>query len=457
MQAIAVIDIGKTNAKLALVDLATLTETAVLTTPNAVRHDGPWPHFDTDRLEAFILDGLAALNARRAIDAISITTHGACAALIGRDGALAAPVLDYEHPGPDDLAAKYDALRASFAETGSPRLPLGLNLGAQLHWQFSVMPELRRQATALLPWPQYWGLRLTGEMAADVTSLGCHTDLWAPQARQPSSMAVRFGWAELLPAIASPFDTLGGLSAPVAARTGIRPGTPVKVGIHDSNASLLPHLLGFKAAGASAFSVSSTGTWVVNMAVGGDATALDPARDTLVNVNAFNEPVASARFMGGREYELLRRGCDAVPAEGDMRKVLETGAMILPAVENRSGPFPGRVHEWTTEPAALSDGARMAAIGFYLAMMTDTCLKMAGARGPLVVEGPFAGNAAFCRMLEAASGRPVAAMRGSATGTAIGAALLCGHAAVTAPPARRPQIDPAADLYAARWRERAAA
>jgi hypothetical protein len=43
------------------------------------------------------------------------------------------------------------------------------------------------------------------------------------------------------------------------------------------------------------------------------AVALDPARDVLVNVNALGQPVPSARFMGGREYELIRAG-DASPA-----------------------------------------------------------------------------------------------------------------------------------------------
>jgi hypothetical protein len=37
------------------------------------------------------------------------------------------------------------------------------------------------------------------------------------------------------------------------------------------------------------------------MAVGGWAVKLGPARDTLIDVNAFGDPVPSARFMGGRE------------------------------------------------------------------------------------------------------------------------------------------------------------
>ena len=45
---VAVIDIGKTNAKLALVDLETLSEIAVVTRPNEILPGPPWPHFDTE-------------------------------------------------------------------------------------------------------------------------------------------------------------------------------------------------------------------------------------------------------------------------------------------------------------------------------------------------------------------------------------------------------------------------
>ena len=43
---VAVIDIGKTNAKLTLVDLDDLSEIAVVTHQNTVLPGPPWPHFD---------------------------------------------------------------------------------------------------------------------------------------------------------------------------------------------------------------------------------------------------------------------------------------------------------------------------------------------------------------------------------------------------------------------------
>ncbi len=180
MRHIAVLDLGKTNAKLALVDHATGAELAVLTRPNTVLPGPPYPHFDTEGLWAFFLDALAQMQAEHGIDAISITTHGACAALLQADGTLACPVLDYEHDGPDTLTDAYNALRPDFALTGSARLPMGLNVGAQLFWLLETMPGLRDRLATVVTWPQYWAHRLTGVLASDVTSLGCHTDLWNP-------------------------------------------------------------------------------------------------------------------------------------------------------------------------------------------------------------------------------------------------------------------------------------
>ncbi|TGT94568.1 carbohydrate kinase, partial [bacterium M00.F.Ca.ET.155.01.1.1] len=55
---VAVIDIGKTNAKVALVDLATMREVGLRRTANAAAAEGLYPHHDVERLWAFILESL---------------------------------------------------------------------------------------------------------------------------------------------------------------------------------------------------------------------------------------------------------------------------------------------------------------------------------------------------------------------------------------------------------------
>ncbi|ESY74213.1 FGGY-family carbohydrate kinase [Mesorhizobium sp. M0051] len=415
---IAVIDIGKTNAKVALVDLATLSEIALRRIANAPVRQAPYPHHDVEALWTFILDSLAGLNREQRIDAVSITTHGATAALVDASGELVLPVLDYEFDGPDRLAADYDAIRPPFAETGTPRLPLGLNLGAQFFWQQKSFPTQFAKAAAMLMYPQYWALRLTGVAANEVTSLGCHTDLWNPWTADFSSLVDSVEWRGLMAPVRPARDRLGPILPSVAVRTSLDPQTPVFCGLHDSNASLLPHLLSDK----PPFSVVSTGTWVVSMAVGGKQIALDAARDTLVNVNALGNPVPSARFMGGREFSVLTKDRPEQWSEDDVSAVLARKVLLLPSTQQGSGPFPHQAATWLNADD-MNNGQRFAAISFYLALMTATCLDLIGADGPTIVEGPFARNRLFVDMLAAATGRTVVASE-AATGTSIGAALL---------------------------------
>ncbi len=449
---VAVIDIGKTNAKAALVDLGTMSEIAVRKTANRPLADGPFRHHDVEAIWSFILESLAAFGRERQVDAISVTTHGATSVLLDSEGKLALPVLDYEDAGPDALRAQYDAVRPGFEETGSPPLPLGLNLGAQLHWQSQAFPDAFARVATILTYPQYWSWRLTGIAASEVTSLGCHTDLWSPQAGDFSSLVDRMGWRRLFPPLLPASARLGSLHPEIAARTGLDPATPVHNGIHDSNASLLPHLFKRQAP----FAVVSTGTWVVSMAIGGRKVTLDPARDTLVNVNSLGDPVCSARFMGGREFELLTANTDGKWDDDVVGVVLAQGIMLLPSVQQGSGPFPASLARWVGEP---SQSERYVAAAFYLALMTATCLDLIGAEGPIVVEGPFAANRLYCDMLEAATGRQVLPQAGQATGTSVGAALLAGGAS-TAPEvehAGAAELPPEWRAYADAWRASAGA
>lgn len=448
LQHIAVIDIGKTNAKLALVESGTLREIAVVTRPNQVLPGPPWPHFDLDGHWAFFIDYLSRFHAEHGVDAISVTTHGAAAVLLDRTGKLAAPMLDYEYAGPDEVAGEYDAIRPDFQATGSPRLPMGLNLGAQLFWLSRCHPDVLERTAHVLTYPQYWGWRLTGVKASDVTSLGCHTDLWNPWSAAFSPLVAQLGLQDRLPPPRRPGEVLGRVDPEVAARTGLSPTTPVAVGIHDSNASLYPHVLARK----QAFSVVSTGTWVVAMAVGGRRTVLDPARDLLVNVNGLGQPVPSARFMGGREYEIIRAGRDLQALPQDRAAVLADRVMILPAVEPGSGPFQGRKMRWTRAPQ--TEAQELVALSLYLALMTETCLALIGAEGPVIVEGPFARNRDYLDMLSVLRAGQVEVAT-SATGTSTGAALLL--AAGTAPPSTSRQPMPhdllALRAYAEAWRQ----
>ncbi len=57
----------------------------------------------------------------------------------------------------------------------------------------SVFPGDFARVSTILTYPQYWAFRLTGVAANEVTSLGCHTDLWNPTAGAYSSLVDTLG------------------------------------------------------------------------------------------------------------------------------------------------------------------------------------------------------------------------------------------------------------------------
>jgi L-fuculokinase len=445
--AIAVLDIGKTNVKLALFarDGALLWTRSL---PNRVVPGPPYPHADVEAIEAFLIDALREARSIAPIDAITPTTHGCAGALVD-DAGLVLPVMDYEFVGVDEIEPSYAPLRPPFAETYSPPLSRGLNLGKQIAWQKQNFPAAFARARFYLTYPQYWAWRLSGIAASEVTMLGAHSDLWNPLRAEPSSLAPALGVLGLLPPLRRAYDRLGPLKPEIAAAAGLGDEVGVLCGIHDSNASLLPHL----AARKPPFTIVSTGTWVILMAVGLGLDHLDPADDTLANVDVEGHPVACARFMGGREYSQIVAGA---PENGDasaLQRVVAARAMALPCFSGQGGPFPSRKGEIR---GAVAPGDRPALAKLYLALMTDLMLTRLGAgRGDLIVEGSLAADSLTCGLIAALRPSQSLYAAADAAGTARGAALLAQWPPRDFHPPPLKPVDPAVveslDAYRAAW------
>lgn len=412
---VAVLDIGKSNVKLAVFDRGRLVWEK--STANRMLPGPPYPHEDVDGAWQFFLGALREAGREHRIDAIVPTAHGAAGALLGPDG-LAAPVMDYEFAGVDAIEPDYARIRPPFAETLSPRMAAGLNLGRQLAYQKWCCPELFARADRFVAYPQYWAWRLSGVAASEVTSLSCHSDLWAPQRGAVSSLVGALGIGSLLPPMRRAFDPLGPVTAEVATATALPPDTPVFCGVHDSNASLLPYLV----SGDATFTVLSTGTWLILMALGMPLDGLDPGDDTLANVDVLGRPIACGRFMAGREYAVIAGGTSTSPDVAAVERVIASGALALPCFSGQGGPYA------TTKGVirgAVAERDRSALATLYCALVSDLMLtRMGVAGGDLVVEGTFAGNAAYCQTLGALrTDQRVLAGRDGA-GTARGAAML---------------------------------
>ena len=455
MSSIAVVDIGKTNVKIVQFgqDGRVLREAGM---PNRSLDRAPYLHVDVAAIWRFALATLGAFQAAEPIGDIVVTTHGASGAVIGADpdadDGLVLPILDYESPLPDGYEDRYAPIRPPFAETLSPPLDRGLVLGRQfaaLAWQH---PEAFARAAHLVTYAQYWSWRLSGVVAGEVTSLACHGDLWRPAEGGFSSLVTAMNWGALLAPVRPAWEVLGPIRPALAAAHGLDPLTRIRNGIHDSNASLLPHLL----ARPAPFTVVSTGTWVVLMAVGGDAGRLDPAADMLANVDATGRAVACAKFMGGREFAHLA-GPDPIPAgKADLEAVIAQGIVALPSFAETGGPFGDRAGRMSGGPPG-SAAARTARATLYVAQMTDDLLTRLGNGGPVVIEGSFARNPAYAAVLQQLRPHQPVELAEILAGTARGAALLAvwpqGFAGAAAPPARRAAswVIQGLEAYRARW------
>lgn len=413
--ALIVLDIGKTNVKLALVDAAgkLLAEER---RPNAILTDGPYPHHDVDGIWDWMLATCRGFAGMAQVTAIVPVTHGATAALVDRDG-LVLPVLDYEAtlPGVD-----YDRVRPPYAQTLSPALPVGLNLGRQLVWLAQRFPAEFSRARHILMYPQYWAWRLSGAATSEATSLGCHTDLWDPVRQRYSQLVSNMGWQALMPPLASPSASLGTIKPEVAAATGLSPACQVLCGIHDSNASLVRYL--DRDASAAPCTVLSTGTWMIAAAFGVPLDGLREERDMLANTNALGQPVACMRFMGGREFAAIAGARPAPCTFDEIEALIARGTMALPCFAE-AGPFSGRSGA-IVGPAAQTPSERAALATLYCVLMTDYCLDALGARGPIAVEGSFTANPWFGPLLAALRPSQPVSYSDDASGTTCGGWLL---------------------------------
>ncbi len=403
-----IVDIGKTRSKVTLWSRdGKLLEKR--SRANSVIVTEGVPSLDVAGIASLIDESLSCF-AEHPVEYIVPVAHGAGVTAI-RNGTLAYPPLDYEAEPPAQIVEAYRAIRAPFSETGSPPLPAGLNFGIQIMWAESLY-DARIGDSTLVPWAQYWAWYLSGVTCSEVSSLGCHSDVWNVAHGNFSSLAIERGWADRFAPIRRAQDPIGFLRPQLARRTGLSPKVKVLAGLHDSNAALLA-ARGFAQIEDNEATVLSTGTWFIGMRLTRDSldlSSMPEARDCFANVDPFGRPVPSARFMGGREIETLieidTRQVDILPDQPHLLAavpaVLASKAMVLPTLSPGNGPFPNARGGWRNRPDDWFE--RRAAACLYAALVTNQSLDLLGSKDRLLVEGRFAEAEVFVRAL--ASLRP---------------------------------------------------
>jgi sugar (pentulose or hexulose) kinase len=390
-----VLDVGKTHVKLTVLapDGREVFERRTRNGPIVV--DG-CTRLDIEGIWGWFCQRARQIASEYAVDSIAIATHGAAAVLI--DKRTLAPVCappDYECNAYSEDG--YDALRPPFADTFSPRLPAGLNLGRQLHRELAPFSRAERAQFWVMVYPNYWSWRLTGVPSTEITSLGCHTDLWNVRENKFSSLVSDLGLEDSFPPMFEAWKSVGGVSAAAARETGLPEGARVLPGMHDSNAGYFPYL---RLENARRPTVISTGTWAIVLCPHASLDILDERLDMLANVDARGGRVATARYMGGREFEEVcaLTGSDIATecSSEDLQEVIDGGVFVLPTFAPGAGPYSSRVGEIIGRPR---NGKACATL--YSALMLDALLTNLRSTEEIVVEGSFAKNEQLCGVLAA--------------------------------------------------------
>ena len=450
--ALAVLDIGKTNKKVVIYDDEMRLLAVRRRTIDTVFRDG-LDIEDVENAEKWFLDQLRELSKEFAVRAVAISAHGASLVCIDADGNPSVPPAAYTNEVDEGVHERFWAAMGSSSDiqrrTATAEVRPLINPGKLLWYLKESRPEQFKRTRHILFYPQYFGYRLTGRIAADITYAGCHGYLWDFEKSDWSEVADKLGIRGMLPPRPGlPTEELGPVSAETAAAAGLSPDTRVTLGIHDSNSSLIPYLI----TQDNDFVLNSTGTWCVAMHPVEHVRFEDDELGKMVfyNLSYQGRPIKTSILLGGLEYaaytDLLTARHGSTDSSGSDLSVYSEiiknpRTFILPSIVPGSGQFPDSpariIDEGTEYPIAdITSGRRwpkafdnlqtgFALTNLSVAIQSVAALRRVGlAPGTEVfIEGGFRQNPHYCALLSALLPRNPLFLTALDEATSFGAAL----------------------------------
>lgn len=361
---IAVLDIGKTNKKILVYDSELNLVDEKFTRIPEIESEGVLID-DVATLKSWILETLSSLSKKYIIKVISASAHGATYSMFDENLEIAVPQVAYNTDPGDDFHLKfYEKCGDPVAlqqTTATPNFNLLINPAKGIFFTQEKFPESYKNVRHIVLYAQFFGAWLTGNICADPTYVGNHSYLWDFKKETWSSVTGSLGIKDLLPkTFKNPWDSLGHIRPEIAMQTGLPSDTIVTVGVHDSNASMLPYIISRK----EPFLLNSTGTWCVIMNEKEEVKFEEEELGKVVfyNMNAFWKPIKTAIFLGGMEFEhytgILQKihGRNDYPAfdEKVYQKIIsDNNKFILPSVARGIGQFP------QSEPRAIENDRKI--------------------------------------------------------------------------------------------------
>jgi len=447
---VVVLDIGKTNKKIAVYD----RDFRVRAEDRIALGTAEWNGLEIERtgdVLAWFRGALGDYARTFDIRAISVSAHGATFALLDADDDLAMPVLSYTSTisaeVQEEFYRDFGSRETLHRATASPDLGF-VNMAKMLYYIRTRLPQHWAHCRRGLFYPQYFAHALSGVAALDPTYVGNHSYLWDFPARDWSDVARRLSADRLFgDRVRAPWEALGPLREDWARSCELGSECRVAVGIHDSNANLLPYLLREQ----SNFVLASTGTWCVLMRPAASPVLTDAQvqAGVFLNQSAFQEPVLTGLLPAGMEYETFSTFApfqDTLDETALLQVVADRSVFVVPGSLPDVAVFPGArpglvvgserfslddLRAGRAADAIATLGQRyFAALNLALAIATKRALAHLDApRGTLVyIEGGFAENVTYCRLLKTLCPDMEWVLTQSKEGTSFGAAL-CGWAA----------------------------
>ncbi|HVV04215.1 MAG TPA: FGGY family carbohydrate kinase [Puia sp.] len=302
---IVLFDVGKTNKKVFLLDEQyKIVWEQSQSLPETTDEEGELCE-DVEKLTNWVQRIYAHVLALRdfAIRAVNFSAYGASFVHIGKNGKAVAPLYNYLKPYPEELKHRfYNSYggEVTFSMlTASPVLG-SLNSGMQLYRIKEERPALYEKIHCSLHLPQYLSFLLTGQQYSDITSIGCHTNLWNFSQDHYHEWVYREGIIDKLAPIR-------GAEEVVPLASSARKGSPATasmvsgIGLHDSSAAMIPYLESFQ----EPFVLISTGTWCISMNPFNHVplTVAELQQDCLCYISYRGRPVKASRLFAGHDHE----------------------------------------------------------------------------------------------------------------------------------------------------------
>ncbi|HMH22300.1 MAG TPA: FGGY family carbohydrate kinase [Puia sp.] len=307
MNVIAILDVGKTNKKIFLFDedyKIVWEQTHVF--PETKDEEGE-PCEDLEKLTAWVKETIANLTAKGnyTVRAINFSAYGASFVHLDEDGRPVTPLYNYLKPFPpalkDKFYSRYGGEVTFSMLTASPVLG-SLNSGMQIYRIKEENPDLFNRIKCSLHLPQFLSWLITGEACSDITSIGCHTNLWNFSQHHYHEWVYRETIIDKLAPVFSSVSVLPVKRQPDWPEDSpLLTGCVAGIGLHDSSAAMIPYLESFR----EPFVLISTGTWCISMNPFNQAplTVSELQKDCLCYMSYQGKPVKASRLFAGYEHE----------------------------------------------------------------------------------------------------------------------------------------------------------